>query len=261
MINKLSDDERKALFNKNLFQFETMEKLDVNCLISSLRGSGFCCVRGLILEDEVRASRRKFDALFDSSQDKPGAGESPEDIQRNFQKLRVGVSPYKSENSRLVRTFYNPLWEEDIYELHKPFRKMIHLRNHLLGKPAEFASDNVEGGLWTAARLQHYPPGGGFMSAHRDELTIDVVKEERMNYLQLLLILSKKGEDYQSGGGFILRDNKFIDIEDQTRLGDIILYDGSTVHGVDTIDPLQVLDLNTSSGRLVGFVTLYRDLS
>lgn len=261
MISRLSDEERSALFNQNLLHFDSMEGLDVEGVIRKLRNSGFCCVRGLVSEDEAKASRQKFNVRFDPGQDKPGFGESATDIHRNFQKLRVGVSPYKPENSRLVRTFYNPMWDEDIYQLHGAFRKMIHLRNHLLGKPAAFALDNVEVGLWTASRLQHYPPGGGFMSAHRDELLADAANAVGLGFLQLILTLSQKGIDYQSGGGFIIRDGKLIDFEDLTRLGDVVLYDGNTLHGVDTIDPHQVLDLNTSSGRLVGLVTLYRDLS
>ena len=261
MISQLSPLERKISFQKNLLHIDSIEELDVNNVLSSLNNSGFCCIRGLISENEIRAARKKFFSHFNAKLDNPSSGESPRDIQRNFQKLRVGLSPAKPENSRLVRTFFNPLWEEDIFELHGAFRRMIHLRNHILCKPATFALDSIEEGLWTASRIQHYPPGGGFMSAHRDELVINATSDIGLGFLQLLLVLSQKGKDYLSGGGFIIKDNKFIDIEEETCLGDIILYDGDTVHGVDTIDPHKSLDLNTPNGRLVGFVTLYKDLS
>jgi hypothetical protein len=261
MISQLSPRERKIIFQNNLIHIDTVEELNVNIVLKSLKNAGFCCIRGLISEDEIRASRKKFFSNFNAKSDNPSSGESPRDIQRNFQKLRVGISPAKPENSRLVRTFFNPMWEEDIFELHGVFRRMIHLRNHILCKPATFALDSVEEGLWTASRLQHYPPGGGFMSAHRDDLVIDAASAVGLEFLQLLLVLSQKGKDYLSGGGFIIKDNKFIDIEEETCLGDVILYDGDTVHGVDTIDPHKLLDLNTPLGRLVGFITLYKDLS
>lgn len=261
MISQLKPDERKTLFHKNLIHIDSVNELDVNNVLSSLKSSGFCCIRGLISEDEIRKSRKVFISRFSSKLDSPSVGETPEDIQHNFQKLRVGISPAKPQNSRLVRTIFNPLWEEDIFELHNSFRKMIKLRNYLLCKPATFALDGTEEGLWTASRLQHYPTGGGFMSAHRDELVINAATDAGLGFLQLLLVLSEKGKDYLSGGGFIIKDNKFIDIEEEACLGDIILYDGDTVHGVDTIDPHKSLDLNTPSGRLVGFVTLYKDMS
>ena len=118
---------------------------------------------------------------------------------------------------------------------------MIHLRNHILCKPATFALDSIEEGLWTASRIQHYPPGGGFMSAHRDDLVIDAASDVGLGFLQLLLVLSQKGKDYLSGGGFIIKDNKFIDIEEETCLGDIILYDGdlaganAALRGIDIL--------------------------
>ena len=260
MISKLSPHEIKLLFQDNLINIASVDELDVKVALRYLNNSGFCCIRGLISRDEIRISRKKFSSIFNTQLDNPSIGESPQDIQRNFQKLRVGISPVKPENSRLVRTFFNPLWEEDIYKMHSIFRQMIHLRNHILGKPATFASESVEEGLWTASRLQQYPPGGGFMSAHRDDLVKDAASDAGLDFLQLLIVLSQKGEDYLSGGGFIIKNNKFINIEDETCLGDIILYDGRTIHGVDTIDPHIPLNLNTPSGRLVGFVTLYRDL-
>lgn len=261
MISQLSPHERKILFQQNLIHIDSVEELDIDNVLSSLKNSGFCCIRGLISEDKMRAARKKFFSHFNAKLDNPSSGESPRDIQRNFQKLRVGISPAKPENSRLVRTFFNPLWDEDIFELHGAFRQMIHLRNRMLCKPDTFALDSIEEGLWTASRIQHYPPGGGFMSAHRDDLVIDAASDVGLGFLQLLLVLSQKGKDYLSGGGFIIKDNKFIDIEGETSLGDIILYDGDTMHGVDTIDPNKSLDLSTPYGRLVGFVTLYKDLS
>ena len=40
-----------------------------------------------------------------------------------------------------------------------------------------------------------------------------------------------------------------------------MIYDGSSLHGVKDIDPHKVLDLDTVSGRLSAFVSLYKNLS
>ena len=98
------------------------------------------------------------------------------------------------------------------------------------------------------------------MSAHRDELIIDAVSEAGLLHFQLLLMMSRKGDHFQRGGGFIIRDDRFVDIEQHCELGDLVIYDARSLHGVDTIDPQLTLDLNSPSGRLVAFVTLYRDL-
>ncbi|NYT47263.1 MAG: hypothetical protein H0A75_06455 [Candidatus Methanofishera endochildressiae] len=64
------------------------------------------------------------------------------------------------------------------------------------------------------------------MSAHRDEFAINIVSDKGLDYFQVLLVMSRKGEDYHSGGGFVICDGKFIDI-DQNPPGDIIIYDGN----------------------------------
>lgn len=97
------------------------------------------------------------------------------------------------------------------------------------------------------------------MSAHRDEFAINIVSDKGLDYFQVLLVMSRKGEDYHSGGGFVICDGKFIDIDQNTQLGDIIIYDGNTIHGVNTIDPDKILDMDHATGRLTAFATLYKD--
>jgi predicted 2-oxoglutarate/Fe(II)-dependent dioxygenase YbiX len=144
-----------------------------------------------------------------------------------------------------VRTIFNPLWADDIFGLRDVFMRMIAMRNMLVGKPPTYASTTIEDGLWTAARLQHYPTGGGFMSAHVDQMVVDAVSSAGLEHVQLLLILTKKGEDYERGGGFTVKDGKFIDVEQFCELGDIVVYDSRILHGVDTVDPHKRLDLDT----------------
>jgi hypothetical protein len=62
------------------------------------------------------------------------------------------------------------------------------------------------------------------------------------------------------GGAFVELDNERVSLEDYLELGDIAIYDGSTLHGVDEIDPHKNLVLDQISGRTVGFVSLYKDI-
>ena len=93
-------------------------------------------------------------------------------------------------------------------------------------------------------RLQivRYPAGGGELRDH-----IDPRKNQRV---VSGLIMSKIGEDF-SKGGFYFRDkkNKKINIENKLKLGDAVVFYGSAVHGVDSVDPKIKLSWNTNKGR------------
>jgi hypothetical protein len=45
------------------------------------------------------------------------------------------------------------------------------------------------------------------------------------------------------------------------RAGDIVVYDGRSLHGVGDIDPLEPLDLAHFSGRAVAMATMFRLLA
>jgi hypothetical protein len=137
---------------------------------------------------------------------------------------------------------------------------MIKLRNRLLNKPDNFATTEIDEGFWTAARIHQYPIGGGFMSQHRDKTLSNYLGDINLNYYQLLLIMSKKGIDFEQGGGFIQYGEQRVIFEDEFELGDIVIYDSQTVHGVQDIDPHKNLDLDNFSGRVAAFVSLYKSL-
>lgn len=259
----LADKTKLELFNRNLFLLNNLDDLPREKIYQSLKIDKFACIRGLVAEVEVMTAKATLAQKFSRSNDRPTLGESPDDVKTNFQKLSVGSvhsSHHIGSYARLLRTFYNPLWEKDIYKMHHIFKTMIKLRNRLTNKPDNFATEQVDDGLWTAARIHQYPRGGGFMGAHRDRTLANVSKQASLNYYQLLLIMTKKGIDFTKGGGFIEYKRQRIIFEEACELGDIILYDSNTIHGVEDIDPHQLLDLDTVSGRLAAFVSLYKSI-
>ena len=253
-----------TFFRENLFLVEDENLLPVEPILESLRKSTFACIRGVVSEREVQCSLNALKNRFNPALDRPSVGEKPSEVKSNFQKLSVGGTmsmhykgPYRP---RLLRTFYNPLWEEDIYKMHRVFKKMIAVRNQLMERPSEFAMDKVENGLWSAARIHQYPTGGGFMGSHKDNTLSGVASKAGLNYFQLLLIMSKKGKDFDKGGGFIEVKGQRLIFEELCNLGDIVIYDSSTVHGVADVDPQKVLDLENINGRIAAFVSLYKDM-
>ena len=57
------------------------------------------------------------------------------------------------------------------------------------------------------------------------------------------------------------RDGARFYYEDHCALGDVMIYDGTTVHGVGDVDPMAPLDLARFTGRVVAFASLYRHLA
>ena len=85
-------------------------------------------------------------------------------------------------------------------------------------------------------------------------------KENLESYYQPFLVMSRRGEDFEKGGGFFEVDGDRFYFEQYCQLGDIGIYDGRTIHGVEDVDPHKRIDLNSLNGRMVGFVSLYKDL-
>ena len=67
--------------------------------------------------------------------------------------------------------------------------------------------------------------------------------------------------DFEQGGAFVDKnEDERVYLEDVLSPGDIAIYNGETVHGVEDIDPHRKLSLDTLNGRLAGFVSLYKKM-
>ncbi len=54
----------------------------------------------------------------------------------------------------------------------------------------------------------NYPAGGGFMGAHEDTRAAKNLPPEQRVYIQLVLLLTERGTDYQTGGAFVEFDGE-----------------------------------------------------
>ena len=70
--------------------------------------------------------------------------------------------------------------------------------------------------------------------------------------------MTKKGKDYKSGGGFVVKDNKIIDYENIAEVGDVVIYNSKTEHGVLDIDPNIFPDKKFKEGRYIALSTLFK---
>ena len=100
------------------------------------------------------------------------------------------------------------------------------------------------------------------MELHTDIRGVQYALEKGIkNFIQIILVMTEKGKDFQKGGAYVIKNNQKIYPENNCLPWDMILYNGSTQHGVDLIDKYTNLDLNSSEGRYVAMVPLFKDIS
>jgi hypothetical protein len=225
---------------------------------------GFARVRGLFEREELRAVLSAIVSQFDAGRDQRHDPRDTDAVRRNFQKLQVGANSGLGSRrtlGRFMRVLYNPIFADDIYGMRRHFTTLARFRNLLYGLPTDFAVEGTDDGYWTCSRLQQYPAGGGFMVPHRDMYAQAASAETGLPYYQVLLELTEKGRDFVEGGAYVDVGEERVLYEDRCLSGDVIVYDGRSIHGVADIDPMLPLDLQRLSGRIVGMASLFRLLA
>lgn len=249
------------LISRARFAVTSLSDTPFDAVRERLSRDTFACVRGLFSPAEILAARERVRQRFDARNDRKHDPRDAEALRNNFQKLVIGGTKSQYAVPRLLRMFYNPMFAEDIFGMREIFQRLTRFRNLLYGLPQEFTCNGTDDGMWTASRINHYPRGGGFMAAHQDLGTAAIAAELGLQqYVQLLLLLTKKGVDFREGGAYMDVGGERYFFESECELGDIVIYDGRINHGVEDIDPMEMLDLSSFAGRHVAMVTLFKHL-
>jgi hypothetical protein len=237
-----------------------MDRSITQKVLEVLASNHYVRISGLFSESEIKVCRENIQRQFNPKNDKKHDPKDADLLLQNFQKLVVGGTHGINSTPRFLRMFYTPFMDSDQFEMHDVFRRLVVLRNRLYGLPDQFTCQGIEDGMWSALRINHYPRGGGFMAAHSDTGTAEAAKSIGLGiYVQLILIMSKKGVDFQTGGAYIETDEgQRYFYEDECDLGDVVIYDGRVKHGVEEIDYLEPLDLASCDGRYVAMATLFK---
>ena len=259
----MDENTAQKLLVENVLNVDSVDTVDADLVNRYVKQDAFAAIRGIFSAEDMKRVYTDILSAFDASRDHPSMGEPPGAAMSNFQKISIGgASNNWDYRPRFMRVLYNPLWEPDIYGMHDIFRKLATLRNKLQNYRPDFAIDHIEDGLWTAARIQHYPVGGGNICRHRDAVIATVTGDAGVTeFIQLVLLITSKGEHFEEGGAFLDVDGVIINLEENFKAGDVIVYDGRTMHGVHDIDPRKVPSLTSLEGRLVAAVSLYKDMS
>ena len=140
----------------------------------------------------------------------------------------------------------------------KYFNYLIQFRNSILDLDDDFGKWDSDQKYWNASRIHHYPQGGGFMAEHHDTYFPMVLEQSQIPFLQVMGLMSSRGLDFKSGGGFIVQKNGTrLFFEDDNSIGKIVMFDGSIRHGVADVDTDKVFDLQGTQGRYAAFVNVY----
>lgn len=248
----------------SIVRIKNLNKLNQKKIIKTIEDKGFIIIRGIFERKYIRNKliKLKKRKIIDSN---PSLSGDVNQIKKNFHKLCVGAASKitlkdNAKIYRLHRIIYNPIWCADIYGLKNIFIKFCKVRNFLLGLKSNFCiTKKFEKNLWSATRILQYPSGGGHMSPHSDFIIKKINNKNKINkFYQLILNLTEYQKDFSSGGAYIKFNNKKIFLEDKLQSGDILIYHGNSVHGVEEVDPHKKLDLIKFNGRIVLMNSLYQ---
>ena len=122
-------------------------------------------------------------------------------------------------------------WNNDCLDLFDHASLIYRAKNLLSFSEPERFLDLAETNDY-APRLsfQFYPKGSGGLNRHSDpvgdhQLTVPT------------LTMSRKGVDFRSGGAYVETNGERVFTDDITVPGDVVFFDASLPHGVDSIDP------------------------
>ena len=239
-----------------------MIKADISQIKADLNDKGYSIFRQAEFQKTVTRAKSEYQEVLGSLPvNAPTKAFSQKDLAvRPWKKFAIGSRNGVGESyAQLLQTTYFLEGDSRFPHLSEAFGSIISLRNEIVGADPQLGSPSAGDGFWNACRIHHYPRGGGFMSAHKDSHFPPVLGKSGHPFLQLMLLFSNRGPDFETGGGFVIdRQGKKVLFENENSIGTIVAFDGSITHGVDDIDPDRVLNLDFADGRIAAFVSLYK---
>jgi hypothetical protein len=142
-------------------------------------------------------------------------------------------------------------WNEDVFELFENLGPTYRLRNLLNGlAPESYLGRAPQDDCIARISFQFYPRGKGAMNKHSDP--VDVHQK-----VVPILILSKRGRDYEEGGLYYeAPDGTRVWADEVAEPGDVVWSYAQTPHGVEMIDPGAKPDWLSFRGRWSAIVAV-----
>ncbi len=171
-------------------------------------------------------------------------------VDENFHAVEAGISPrQKTPHVYHAFNFYRPLdLDENIRSpLLDVFNRLLEFQNALTGNQAGFVADPQ--GRKARPQIIHYPSGGGMFGRHTHPL-----EPQRIG---LILGLSKRGRDFQSGSTHFEFNGQAYGTEDSHDQGDLLLFRFDIPHWITAVDQGLKFDPQSPNGRWTAVLPYY----
>ena len=123
-------------------------------------------------------------------------------------------------------------WNDDIFDLFSATTPIFSAK-HVITDYFKQSADSSDSELteWSdRLSFQFYPSGVGGLSLHSDP-------SHPGQAVVPILTMSTKGQDFNSGGLYVVSQGDRVFLDDLSSPGDVLFFDPSMPHGVDGIDP------------------------
>jgi hypothetical protein len=163
-------------------------------------------------------------------------------IDKNFHAIEAGISP-RQKTPHIYHAYnflrMNEAPPELSLVLYPIFERIRIFQNHLTGNEAEFKPDSQ--GRKARPQIIHYPSGGGMFGRH-----IHPLEPQKIG---LILGLSERGVDFQSGATHFEAGGVRIATDDCHNIGDLIMFRFDIPHWITCIDQGDKFDSGSPRGR------------
>tara|TARA_A100001388_G_scaffold252062_1_gene214303 strand:+ start:1914 stop:2711 length:798 start_codon:yes stop_codon:yes gene_type:complete len=143
-------------------------------------------------------------------------------------------------------------WNQDYFDLFQRSKSIFNLKNILsdVDKNSYLCINNYKDENFTARiAFQFYPSGTGYLNKHSDPVA-------EHQFALPNMVMSKKGDDFISGGAYFELGKDRIYHEDFCDIGDVVFFDARLPHGVEIINN----DINSNwldfNGRWMGLFSV-----
>ena len=221
------------------FSLKDFIALDAGAIAERVAAGDAYLVRGAASPEAVMALRA---AVCDLAARNSVGWQKVDDDCPNYHRV-IDEHPQSYVMQKCQRSAFH-LWRPESRGIAEIAIEAYRLKARLAGRDdLDFMYTPPSSGAYCQVGVNHYPRGGGYMRAHTDPI---------QSYQEVHTIFSgsKRGEDYETGGLFLVDGDAKVAIDDLWSAGDMLCFDaGVIVHGVDEVDADRPLDWSLTAGR------------